>query len=198
MTAADNTSGLIDCLHALAARALVRHTTYAGIGSRETPLEVQAVMTGLATLLEQWGLVLRSGGAAGADSAFARGTAQPASREIFVPWERFAEPLYHGEEVVATAQPTYGAAEALAAEHHPNWQACRAGARKLHSRNMMQILGRGLQSPSGAVICWTRDGKATGGTGQAMRLALARGVPVFNLHCNATMRQALALLEAGA
>jgi hypothetical protein len=37
------------------------------------------------------------------------------------------------------------------------------------------------------VLCWTPDGaidktgKKTGGTGQAIRLAVAHGVPVYNL-----------------
>lgn len=31
------------------------------------------------------------------------------------------------------------------------------------------------------VVCWTADGKASGGTGQALRVASAYDVPIFNL-----------------
>ena len=51
--------------------------TYAGIGSRSTPPEVQAVMRTLANNLEYTGFTLRSGGAKGADSAFEHGVEKP-------------------------------------------------------------------------------------------------------------------------
>ena len=50
-----------------------------------------------------------------------------------------------------------------------------------------QILGMGCKSPSAMVVCWTPDGSTgittarTGGTGQALRIAFAHGVPIFNL-----------------
>ena len=31
------------------------------------------------------------------------------------------------------------------------------------------------------VICWTKNGKGTGGTGQAIRIAKGFGIPVFDL-----------------
>ena len=46
---------------------------YAGIGSRETPEDVCGRMTKLASILERKGYTLRSGGAVGADTAFAGG-----------------------------------------------------------------------------------------------------------------------------
>jgi hypothetical protein len=50
-----------------------------------------------------------------------------------------------------------------------------------------QFIGADCATPSKFVICWTPDGaqtettQATGGTGQAIRIAVACGVPVFNL-----------------
>lgn len=46
-----------------------------------------------------------------------------------------------------------------------------------------------MYTPVGWVLCWTPDGaaegietsRATGGTGQAIRLASAHGIPVYNL-----------------
>jgi predicted Rossmann fold nucleotide-binding protein DprA/Smf involved in DNA uptake len=46
---------------------------YAGIGARSTPPQILSVMTRLASKLEGMGYTLRSGGAAGADTAFERG-----------------------------------------------------------------------------------------------------------------------------
>lgn len=49
------------------------------------------------------------------------------------------------------------------------------------SRNVYQVLGPNLDDPVEFIICWTKDGKASGGTGQAIRIANDYGVPVFNL-----------------
>jgi hypothetical protein len=70
---------------------------------------------------------------------------------------------------------------------NPNWPALRRGGRALHARNCHQILGWDLDRPAEMVICWTPNGSlngvgsATGGTGQALRLAVEFKVPVFNL-----------------
>lgn len=47
--------------------------SYAGVGSRETPPQVLAVMRSAARVLASRGWILRSGGALGADSAFEAG-----------------------------------------------------------------------------------------------------------------------------
>lgn len=77
---------------------------------------------------------------------------------------------------------------AMAAEFHPNWGNLGRGPRQLHARNCHQVLGYGLDSPADFVLCWTPDGsldgrdwEETGGTGQALRVAAAHSIEVFNL-----------------
>ena len=56
-------------------------------------------------------------------------------------------------------------------------------------RNVYQVLGKDLNTPSEFVICWTPDGAETanersiktGGTGFAIALADSLGIPVYNL-----------------
>lgn len=134
---------------------------YAGIGSRETPERVLNQMNAIAILLQQEGWTLRSGGAAGADTAFELGAG--VHKEIFY------------------ARDADDAAIELAAKYHPAWHRCSPTAKKLLARNGYQILGRDLKTPSQFVVCWTKDGGASGGTGQAIRVAEAYGIPVFNL-----------------
>ena len=43
-------------------------------------------------------------------------------------------------------------------------------------------MGGNLDEPADAVVCWTRDGGATGGTGLGIRVAEKHGIPVLNLH----------------
>ena len=150
---------------------------YAGIGSRATPPSVLEDMTRMAAWLARRGWHLHSGGAAGADSAFAAG-ATAERRTVFLPW-----PGYRG-----TAGPdcrTLSADRtrrclAIAAALHPAWHRCSSAARKLHARNV-GILAVDTDMPVHAVVCWTRGGLPSGGTGMGIRIAHDRGIPVLNL-----------------
>ena len=134
---------------------------YAGIGSRETPRSILDLMTAIARKLEALGYTLRSGGATGADTAFEEGVER--LKEIYYDYDATSEAIEY------------------ASQFHPAWHNCRSGGRKLHGRNSMILLGRKLDTPVRFVICWTKDGKASGGTGQAIRIAEGCNIPVFNL-----------------
>jgi hypothetical protein len=57
------------------------------------------------------------------------------------------------------------------------------------ARDGYQVFGERFDSPSAFVVCWTKDGVVsyeqttadTGGTGQAIRLASRKGIPVINM-----------------
>lgn len=142
---------------------------YTGVGSRNTPPEIGSLMWEIAKLLQKEGFILRSGGAKGADSFFEGGAG--IDKQIFY------------------AKDADQAAMAIAAQFHPAWGACSDYAKKLHGRNAFQVLGLQLSVPSEFLICWTPDGckshatrtRATGGTGTAISIADAYGVPIYNL-----------------
>jgi hypothetical protein len=156
--------------------------TYAGIGSRQTPSDVLRRMTRYALRLQELGWVLRSGGAAGADTAFEMGAG--AQKEIFLPWENFGIAPRPGQAPPALTSPSQDAMR-MAAKVHPNWAACSRGARALHARSCHQVLGQYLNDPVKFVLCWTPDGaqtehqctRATGGTATAIRLADRNQIP---------------------
>jgi hypothetical protein len=152
---------------------------YAGIGSRETPHVVQSTMHKIAAYLWSQGWTLRSGGARGADSAFESGCGSDL-KDIYLPWKRFennTSPLY-------TLTPE---AFEMAAKYHPTWDRLGDAARKFMARNCYQVLGQTLDVPSKMIICWTRDGQASGGTGQALRIAADYDIPIFNLYHSHTL-----------
>lgn len=149
---------------------------YAGIGSREAPGDILALMTRIAAWLSARGYKLRSGGAPGSDTAFELGAG--AAKEIFLPWLGF-NGRYDG---IVLAGEYETEARAIAKRFHPAWGRCSPGARSLHTRNVPQVLGADLRTPSAFVACWTKDGGSTGGTGQALRIADGYGIPIFNLH----------------
>lgn len=172
---------------------------YTGIGSRETPPEVCGFFRILAARLARSGWNLRSGGARGADQAFEDGVVaairdrNDIAAEIYLPWEGFNSkrpadkrsqgPMWKSRQPVpgcyAYAELTE-AAFSLARSIHPNWGSLSVDGRCFHARNCQQVLGGDLDSPSSAVICWTKEGRRTGGTRTAIVLAEKHGIPVWN------------------
>ena len=154
--------------------------TYAGIGSRQTPDAVKLEMEALATELSKYGYDLKTGDVPkgkngkkddGADQAFTRGA--PDTVELFNPIDK---PDQHTKKTFDIAR-----------EVHPNPSAIDNGKNpdnvwKLQARNTRQVFGKNLDTPVDFVIAWTKDGKATGGTGQALRMAEAKGIPIINLY----------------
>ena len=134
---------------------------YAGIGSRETPEWALRTMTKIGATLDKRGWALRSGAAKGADQAF---EVHATKKEIFTAYSKIPAKAYE-----------------MAEEFHPAWWACKDFARKLHARNGMIIFGQDMDTPVDMIVCWTKDGGATGGTGQALRIAAHYNLPVFNL-----------------
>ena len=147
---------------------------YTGIGSRETPKNILEKMVIIAKWYAENGHTLRSGGAEGADNAFEKGCDVGSGRkEIYLPWKGFnrnPSPLF----IIPSE------AFEIAAKFHPAWSRCSNGARMLHARNVMQVLGKDPKNPvlSDLVVCWHQG---HGGTTQACRIAAGYGVKVKNL-----------------
>lgn len=135
---------------------------YAGIGARTTPPAMLDWMTQMAAVLCSRGYLLRSGGAKGADRAFERSHPNPLTKSIF------------------RADDATPEAYDLAAKYHPAWERCDQYAQALHARNGMILLGQYLNDPVDFVVCWTPGAQVVGGTAQALRLAEAYRIKVYN------------------
>ena len=151
---------------------------YAGIGSRATPAAVLQTMTVMAAWLARRAWHLHSGGASGADTAFASGT-DPARRTLFLPWPGYRG--HAGPDCRTLSPDRFARCLAIAARLHPAWHRCSPAARKLHGRNAAILLGADCDAPVDAVVAWTSRGATTGGTGLGIRIAHDRGIPVLNL-----------------
>jgi hypothetical protein len=167
--------------------------TYAGIGSRAIPPEELPFIQYLADALRRDGYVLRSGHATGVDQAFEAGAG--AAAEVYLPWPKYEQGVAMSAGYVK-GEPS-GAALIESSNHHPEWEACNKATRMLHARNAHIILGRHLDTPVKFVICWTPNAAAIGGTAQAIRIARAHGITVFNLADPAT-RERLERFESKA
>lgn len=145
---------------------------YAGIGSRETPIEMLSIMKQISETLYKKNFILRSGGADGADTYFELGAGD--KKEIYIPWKGFN---YSKSNLYNITDDAYK----MAQRYHPRWNSLSNGARKLMARNCYQVLGQNLKTPVYFIICWTPNGGISGGTGQALRIARDFLIPVYNL-----------------
>lgn len=97
-------------------------------------------------------------------------------KEIFLPWKGFNKnesPLHHPPtEALELAR------EVLGPSH---WGNLKERWRLMHTRNCHQVLGANLDSPVDFVLCWTPNGKDTGGTATAIKLARRHNIPVINM-----------------
>ena len=162
----------------------LKYKAYTGVGSRETPPTILKEMHHIAYQLAIAGWVLRSGGANGADTAFEQGgDCARKPMEIYLPWKAFNR---NASELHAPSAD----AMLIASEVHNGWKYLKEPARLLMARNVHQVLGEDLNSPSKFLVCYTRDGctshlqysRKTGGTGMAIALASLFDIPVFNMH----------------
>ena len=158
---------------------------YTGVGSRKTPPPILRLMTRLAEQKAQEGVILRSGGARGANRAFEAGSR--GRKQIFRPMD--ASPA-----AIVYALKRHGAPAAVKKRFSDN-------VRRLMGRNVLQVLGPDptRPTPSEFVMAWTPDGAEThaargidtGGTGTAISVANDHGIPVYNLGNERTLRRIL-------
>lgn len=152
---------------------------YAGIGARSTPDSIQTLMRRLAMRLGREGWTLRSGGAEGADTAFELGASS-----------------VHAPVDIYRPSPTIPAwAYQTVDRYHPRPDRLSNYVRRLHARNAMILEGFSRQNLVRFILCWTPGAKITGGTGQALRIALDYGIPVRNLANPRIHASALAWLD---
>lgn len=148
-----------------------------GIGSRKTPSNILAEMMKVGEYALNNGWTVTSGHAAGADYAFEIGAKKNCI--AYLPWDGFNSSLpMLGTPIVV---PHTTALDDIVRKFHPAPDKLSSGGWALMRRNAYQVLGEGLDQPVDAVVCWTEDGKASGGTGQAMRIAEAYNIKVINM-----------------
>jgi len=154
---------------------------YAGIGSRDITEGVAMQMHAVADYLQSRGYILRSGGAKGSDKAFESGAV---NKQIFY------------------ANSATDISREFTKQFHPVPQALHGFVLDLMARNAYQVLGYSMNEPSDFVLCWTPDGcesdddrtRATGGTGQAISIASAYGIPIINIANDGWKERLMSLL----
>lgn len=153
---------------------------YTGIGSRKTPKNILRLIESISKRLDKSNFLLRSGGAAGADQAFEK---YSNNKEIYLPWNGFNGKWHDDLQYFSLLENVklYSKAMLIVEQFHPYPEKLSSGGRRLMARNVFQVLGKDLKSPSNVIICWTKNAQQIGGTSQALRLAKQHDIPILNL-----------------
>lgn len=159
---------------------------YTGVGTRQVDpcSELYWLMVSIGKKLARLGYTLRSGAADGCDMAFEEGCNEVGgAREIYIPWNGFNNRWADKENGVYNfvGLPS----QEIAAKIHPAWDKLSIPVKKLHSRNIHQVLGQSLDTPSNFLICYAQVDKQDvpkGGTRTAWMCAQNNKIPCFNLY----------------
>ncbi len=185
---------------------------YTGVGSRETPTNILKLMHQVAYGMARLGYTGRSGSAGGADTAFEQGYNEYAivngisdyySFEAYLPWKGFSDIIEDSVHIVTPNLNNYQEACDIAATLHPIYHKLKRGAKALHTRNVYQILGLDLNTPSKILFCYAqptynKQGELTGvkgGTNTAVQLAMKHDIKVYNFYFEEDIQTVKELLK---
>lgn len=164
--------------------------TYAGIGSREINEEEIKRITAVGEYLAQKELIQFSGNAEGSDITFQK--ASGGRCVIFLPWANFNNEIYDIKKSLASY--VVGHIDNEYINLHPKVKAEKGkkvedilnnSTRKFMNRNSFQITGYNEWPEVKFVVCCADPldppTYVSGGTGQAVRIAHSKNIPVINL-----------------
>lgn len=159
------------------------------VGARKTPVEIIHQCQNDIGQLNKENYIFRSGNAQGFDQVIAN--VPEKCREVYLPYHNFGCSLNNYRNVFVPKRDfdNWGRAVNIVKELHPNKNLTDMQMMYL-ARDVYQVLGKDLQTPSDLVICWTEDGaselhqltRKTGGTAMALRVAFRYNIPVININ----------------
>lgn len=178
---------------------------YTGVGTRDTPPDIFELAVWLGSELAKKGYTLRSGAAAGMDTAFQHGCSLvDGYGDIYIPWKGFHKKnvcLGKSSNVkyyTPTAPKFNIAREYLICEDIIPWfDNMKQGAQKLHARNYYQVVGH--NNIKSDICLWyaniDKNGEPKGGTRTTVLLARSFGIEDINIGKYNTKDKLLKLLE---
>lgn len=158
---------------------------YTGVGSRDIPEKYKIIIYYLAKHIGSTGMHCRSGSADGADTAFEYGALDHGCKfTSYLPWYRFNDRVIDSNHICSNKLHNYKEAQYIASQVHSGWSNLSKGAKALHTRNVYQVIGTTLDTPSQILICWAKplvNGGVVGGTNTAVQLAKRCNVDIYNI-----------------
>lgn len=174
------------------------------VGSRDIPDEVRDTLILVGRKFAEQGYHGRSGFAEGSDICFFQGYIEAGMTHNFtnyIPWWGFRKkdiPAFYQDHTNTLRVCKSTQAESIASGIHPAWDRCSPAAKALHTRNVFQVLGDEINTPSRLLVCYANMDKHSdpvGGTRTAWMLAKNNNIPCKNLKDPNTMARCLDWLD---
>lgn len=153
---------------------------FTGVGAIIIPSSIFKILydIGIQLMADNW--ICRTGTAMGSDMAF---------RESYMAKLNNME-VYAAKDIISNAFNNAELARNIVRNYHPCYDRIQSEyAKALLARNVYQVLGSDLNTPSEIVFCYTDNGETVGGTSIAIRIAQHYDIPIVNLgnpkHLNA-------------
>ena len=168
------------------------------VGSRETPTNYLQEIQSLAKLARDRNWIIRSGKAPGADTYAQLGgqsSSNPTPMEIYIPWKGFGSDIHYNPlaselsdnyDILVNNPDITSKAFVIARGIHDNFDSLSQGSKGLHIRNVYQVFGKELNTPSNLVLCYAKviGNNPQGRTATAIKLAKLFNIPVINMFFN--------------
>lgn len=146
------------------------------IGTRKPPIEFHDLMREIGLAFSNRGFIARSGGAIGCDTLFLE-KYDPSLKVVYRPDDS-------GNGINVQRHKNYYEFELIASRFHVAWEFMRVGDQNLHARNVPQVLGLDLQTPSDLVVYCANEsgnGVVSGGTATAVKIARHHNIKTINI-----------------
>lgn len=152
------------------------------IGSRTAPERFTKTGIKIGRKLSDLGLIGYSGGADGMDNSFMFDYS-PDRRRIILPENGFNGLWHNGNDIIDSGTLDVSRAAVEAMKVAGNFDTQPDSTKRKYSRNIFQVLGLDLNSPTDFVLFWApeKEFAVKGGTGIAYRTARLHNIPTFNL-----------------
>lgn len=152
---------------------------YAATGNKEMPESFKPQIQRIGRNLEKAGFILRTGGMEGLEDVIEKSTTK---LEVHLPFKDF-----DGKQSKFTFTSDF--VKGIAKMFHTSFDTLKPVVQTFLAKNVRLVLGKDGKSPALFLIVWTEDGAETtaektfktGNSGNAIAIANAIKIPVFNL-----------------
>lgn len=161
---------------------------FTGVGARTIPSNIFKILydIGVNLMADDW--ICRTGTADGSDMAFRESYMdRPLHLEVYAPGDILNNKFGNAD-----------LAKSIVKNYHPYYDRIQcAFSQALLARNIYQVLGSDLNTPSEIVFCYTDNGLIQGGSAIAIRIAQHYGIPIVNLGNPKHLKAILDYLKRG-
>ena len=165
---------------------MVSTKTFTGVGHRVIPMAVRSFLFEAGAIMSANGYKGYSGIASGSDTCFQKGCESVGGEFLALrPFSGYGETSVSLNTITVNVEElqNYQEARYIASLIHPIWKELSYKVQSLHTRNVYEVIGLDLESPTDIFLMYAKVSSATtveGGTNTAYQLAREFNIKTLN------------------